>query len=77
MSDSVTDGVTGFIFDEYTPAALGLAVRRAVDNYADRPVWRKLVRAAMEQTFSWGRSADSYLALYRRALAVRAALRST
>src|SRR5207302_2029072 len=68
LSDSITDGVTGFLFDEYTPEALGQAVSRAVDGYADRPAWRKLVRAAMTQTFGWDRSAERYMALYARAL---------
>ena len=73
LTDSIVDGVTGFLFDEYTPAALAQAVRRAVEHYADRTGWRKLVRAAMAQQFGWDRSAEQYLALYRRALAVRLA----
>jgi len=71
LRDSIVDGVTGFLFNEYTPAALEQAVRRAVASYDDRTAWRKLVRAAMEQQFGWGRSAEQYLALYRRALAQR------
>ena len=77
LSDSITDGVTGFLFDEYTPEALGQAVSRAVDGYADRPAWRKLVRAAMTQTFGWDRSAERYMALYARALAARSAVSSS
>src|SRR6266699_150406 len=41
LTDSVVDGVTGFLFDEYAPAALAQAVGRAVDAYADRTAWRK------------------------------------
>jgi len=44
---------------------------RAVESYADRAAWRKLVRAAMARPFGWDRSAEEYLALYRRALALR------
>jgi len=77
LSDSISDGETGFLFDEYTAAALGLAVRRAVDCYGDRPAWRKMVRAAMTRDFSWDRSAERYLALYARALAVRSAALSS
>jgi starch synthase len=77
LSDSISDGETGFLFDAYTPAGLGLAVRRAVDTYADRPAWRKLVRAAMTREFGWDRSAERYLALYARALAVRSAALSS
>ena len=71
LTDSITDGVTGFLFDEYTPAGLEQAIGRAVEAYADRPVWRKLVRAAMARAFGWDRSAEQYMALYRRALALR------
>jgi starch synthase len=71
LSDSIVDGVTGFLFQEYTPAALQQAVRRTVERYADRSGWKKLVRAAMAQQFGWDRSAGQYLALYRKALAVR------
>ena len=71
LSDSIDDGVTGFLFDPYEPAALAQTIRRAVDAYADRTAWRKLVRAAMGRQFGWDRSAEQYLALYRRALALR------
>ena len=71
LTDSITDGVTGFLFDEYTPAGLEQAIGRAVEAYGDRAVWRKLVRAAMARSFGWDRSAEQYLALYRRALARR------
>jgi starch synthase len=73
LKDSIVDGVSGFLFDEYTPAALEQAVRRAVESYADRTGWRKLVRGAMAQQFGWHRSAEQYFALYRRALALRSA----
>src|SRR5256884_2312699 len=71
LTDSIVDGITGFLFDEYAPAALAQAVQWAVDAYADRNAWRKLVRAAMAQQFGWDRSGEQYLALYRRALALR------
>ena len=73
LKDSIIDGVSGFLFDEYSPAALAQAVRHAVECYADRTTWRKLVRGAMAQQFGWHRSAEQYFALYRRALAVRSA----
>ena len=73
LRDSVADGVTGFLFDAYEAAALAQAIRRAVDAYADRTAWRKLVREAMARQFGWDRSAEQYLAVYRRALARRSA----
>jgi starch synthase len=73
LKDSIVDGVSGFLFDEYAPAALAQAVRRAVECYADRTAWRKLVRGAMTQQFGWHRSGEQYFALYGRALAVHSA----
>jgi len=77
LKDSIIDGVSGFLFDEYSPPALAPAVRRAVDAYADRNAWRKLVRGAMAQQFGWHRSGEQYFALYVRALAVRSAALSS
>src|SRR6266567_793631 len=77
LKDSIIDGVSGFLFDEYSPPALAQAVRRAVDAYADRTMWRKLVRGAMAQQFGWHRSGEQYFALYVRALAVRSAALSS
>jgi starch synthase len=56
---------TGFKFRDYTPGALLLATRRAVDTFRDRRAWRGLVQRGMAQDFSWERSAASYEALYR------------
>jgi starch synthase len=71
LRDSITDGVTGFLFDEYSPAALREAIGRAVETYADRAAWRKMIRAAMARQFGWSRSAEQYLDLYKKALARR------
>jgi starch synthase len=56
---------TGFKFHDYHPAALLLAVRRALDVHRDRRAWRGLVARGMAQDFSWDRSAASYERLYR------------
>jgi starch synthase len=56
---------TGFKFRDYTPGALLLAVRRALDAFRDGRAWRGLVQRGMAQDFSWDRSAASYEALYR------------
>ena len=56
---------TGFKFREYSPPALLLAVRRALETFRDRRAWRGLVARGMAQDFSWGRSAETYEQLYR------------
>jgi starch synthase len=57
---------TGFKFRDYTPQALVLAVRRALEAYRDRRAWRAMMLRGMAEDFSWDRSAGSYEALYAR-----------
>ena len=63
---TLADGTaTGFAFDDETPEGLLGATRRAVALYADRAVWRRLMRRGMTRDFSWTASARQYQALYR------------
>jgi starch synthase len=73
LNDTVEDGVTGFAFDAYTPAAFEEAALRALAGYADAPRWQAMVRRGMARDFSWERSVDQYLGVYRRAIARSAA----
>jgi starch synthase len=68
LRDTVEDGVTGFSFETYTPAAFSEAAFRALDAYADTTGWQALVRRGMARDFSWERSVATYLDVYRRAL---------
>ena len=72
LQDSVQEGVTGFLFGEYTPAALEEVVDRVLQRYADRDGWQVLVRQAMGSRFGWDQSTAQYSALYRRALTTHA-----
>jgi starch synthase len=65
------DGVTGLLFDEYTPEGLIEAVKQAIARYRDPAIWRSLTHRAMGQRFGWEVSAKKYLEVYRRALAFR------
>lgn len=60
---------TGFVFQDYTAAALLDAVKRALAAFQDHDLWGRLVRAGMTQDFSWERSARAYVEVYERALA--------
>jgi len=71
LQDSVQDDVTGFLFDEYAPAALEATVRRVLQRFEDRDAWRALVRRAMGARFGWDQSTLQYSAAYRRALTAR------
>lgn len=57
---------TGFTFKEPTSAALLSAIRRALVCYRDPETWLKLQRTGMAQDFSWERSAQAYVDVYRR-----------
>jgi starch synthase len=59
----------GFSFDQYTAAALSATLDRACQAYANPPVWRQLIRAGMEQDWSWAKSAEQYGRLYEQTLA--------
>jgi starch synthase len=72
LTNTVRDGETGFLFDEYDAAALGAALERAVAAYHERDVWHSLIDRAMREDFSWAPSAAQYAALYERARAAHA-----
>jgi starch synthase len=57
---------TGFSFQEPTVADLTGAMDRALELHAQPLAWRRLQMQAMQQDFSWDRSADKYLDLYCR-----------
>jgi starch synthase len=63
VGDPKTPG-TGFLFSDYTPEAFLKAIYSALDAYADKDQWRKLMNHAMTQDFSWTVSARKYLELY-------------
>jgi starch synthase len=73
LADTVVDYApgraksTGFVFQEYTPAALLEALQRALTLYADRREWQRLQRAGMNKDHSWDRSAREYVTIYERA----------
>jgi starch synthase len=80
LADTVTDTTpetleaktaTGFSFEQPTAAALGTAVRRALDCYREPEIWRQIVCSGMKQDFSWKRSAEQYLELYATVRASR------
>lgn len=75
LADTIEDGVTGFLFDDYTTDDFVRAVMRAVDQYQDATGWHHMMREAMARDFGWARSAERYLAVYRRAVEERAAAR--
>ena len=74
LSDTVRDYAprrakpTGFVFHQYSPAALLEVLARALALFTDPRKWRALQIAGMQQDFSWDRSAQEYVKIYERAL---------
>jgi starch synthase len=67
LADTVSPR-NGFVFREYTPAALLAALRQALAAYGNRRRWRPLQLAGMKADHSWDRSAREYVKIYERAL---------
>jgi starch synthase len=74
LADTVEDGISGFVFDGYSSEAFQEAGLRALRGHADAAKWQAMLRRAMARDFSWERSVDQYLEVYRRAVA-QAAMR--
>jgi starch synthase len=72
LADTIEDGVTGILYDAYSPEAFDRAVQRGVTLYQDRSWFTELARGAMRKDFSWRQPAEAYEAVYRRAAAARA-----
>ncbi|HEY1912948.1 MAG TPA: glycogen synthase GlgA [Vicinamibacterales bacterium] len=75
LADTVVDNrrpgrqeATGFVFKEYTPAALLETLERAIALFSDQISWRGLQLAGMDRDFSWDRSAREYVKMYDRAI---------
>jgi starch synthase len=74
LADSVTQfdpdtgQGTGIVFNDYDVPAVSWAANTALDLYAHKGTWRRLVQNAMAQNFSWQRQVGEYERLYERLL---------
>ncbi len=62
---------TGFLFLDYTSAALQGCLNRALCVYVNKARWKKLIRSAMKTNFSWHDSAKRYIELYDKVVRVK------
>ena len=67
--DPATGRGTGFRFDNPDGTGLLWALDQALGTFKDRAAWEQLVRNGMEKDFSWDRSAEAYVEVFRRAIA--------
>ncbi len=61
------DHGNGFSFYDYSGYALFKSVERAVNTFANKEVWNKIQQNGMKLDFSWEKSAEKYLELYKLA----------
>lgn len=70
LRDSITDSGdgqgNGFTFKTYNAHDMLGAIKRGLGAYWNREYWPTLVNRAMECDFSWGRSANEYIKLYKQ-----------
>lgn len=68
LADTVTDGETGVVFDNYRSDEFLEGVKRALEIFRRPEEMLQLQRAGMKEDFSWDRSAKEYVKLYEKAL---------
>lgn len=73
LANTIEDGTTGLLFDDYRPERLDWTVERAVARFADPRAWEDMVHHAMDEDFSWERVVRRYYEVYDRAAEVRQA----
>lgn len=72
LADTIEDGTTGLLFDDFSPDRLDWTIRRAWTRFRDPDAWLDMMEHAMIRDFSWERVADRYFEVYDRAFQVRA-----
>lgn len=71
LLDTITDydegreHANGFIFDHFNEKSMLNTIEKAISVYHDPPEWKRLIRNAMGQDYSWKRSSREYLAYYK------------
>lgn len=70
LADSVedynpkTNTGTGFVFKEFNPMSLAIAVTRAFEIYKNPLEWQELQKRCLKKDFSWKKSAEEYSRLF-------------
>lgn len=68
ISDTVEEGKTGFLFNEYSTGAFTNSINTALGKYSSKKAWGDIVRNAMGADFSWKESVKIYLTAYKNAI---------
>ncbi len=71
LEDTIEDGHTGLLFDDYKPERLDWLIDRAIARYQKPATWRDMVEHGMAEEFSWEMVVDRYFEVYERAFETR------
>jgi starch synthase len=66
--DSEMETGNGFKFSRYDSKAFFLSIQKAVGLFQNPKLWKRIMVNGMKANFSWKRSAQRYLELYRSVL---------
>lgn len=61
---------TGFVFDKYDHNALLISMVRAFETFRFKKEWEKLMKRAMQEDFSWHKSAKAYVKLFQKTISL-------
>jgi starch synthase len=68
LSDTIQNGKNGFLFRGLKSDGLYKKILEALDLYKNKSNWQKIIKNAMDSDFSWDKSAQKYLRLYKLAI---------
>jgi starch synthase len=71
LGDTIEDGHTGLLFDDYKPERLDWLIERAVVRFKKPASWRHMIDHGMAEDFSWERVVDRYYTIYEHAFETR------
>ncbi|MCX7988870.1 MAG: glycogen synthase [Thermodesulfovibrio sp.] len=66
FADTVEDGITGFLFENFDPVSLIFSVERFLQIYNDREKLTQMRINAMKKDFSWSKMCKDYIKLYEK-----------
>lgn len=64
LKDTISEGRTGFLFNNIVPSELAASISKAIETYQDKTAWQSIQLNGMSEDFSWKRSAIKYKNLF-------------
>ena len=71
LKDTVKNDVTGFSFEDYSSSELYQTIKKAIKVFSDKKKMQTMITSAMNEDWSWNKSAKEYENIYRKALQKR------